>query len=157
MSASLLDSVLDSTEVRLLNDIAMVGAGAGPAALAQTEQIFRSLMLLRPQRDFAYIGLACAFINQQRPDDAVRTLEQGLRIMQSAEPAAASGKTSPDLAMVQAFLALALLMAKRTAEAMASLHTLLATSDHAPARRMARGLLGLPPDEPAQPHRPWHP
>lgn len=135
--------VLDSADVRLLNEIAMIGAGAGASVRSQTEQIFQGLMALRPERDFPYIGLASAHINQQRPDEAVRVLERGLRIMLTSE------KQPPptDLAMVKAFLGLALLMSRRTAEAVALLQTLLKDTQHPPAVRIARGLLGLPQED----------
>ena len=129
------DEILAPADVQLLTQIGMVGAGAGIAG--PTDALFRGLMTLRPQRDFAYIGLASLHLNQRRPDEAARVLEQGLRIM--GDKAADS-----DRAMVQAFMGLALIMGKRTAEAMALLKTLLADSHHEPARRIARGLMGLP-------------
>jgi hypothetical protein len=52
------------------------------------------------------------------------------------------------MAMVQVFLALGLLMSRRTAEAVALLQKLIKTTEHPPALRMARGLLGLPVNEP---------
>lgn len=128
--------VLQSEDVRLLTQLGMVGAGAG--IKDATEALFRGLMTLRPQRDFAYIGLASLHLNQRRPEEAVRVLEQGLRVMVSGQA------DDSDLAMVQAFLGLTLIMSKRTAEAMALLKTLLANSQHEPALRMARGLMGLP-------------
>ncbi len=139
------DAVLAGDDVRLIHEIGMLGAGAGASALSSTEQIFQALMLLRPQRDFGYIGMACAYINQQRPDEAAQVLEKGLRVMRSSAPAA----EPEDLAMVQVFLALALLMSRRTAEAVALLQQLIKTTEHPPALRMARGLLGLPADEPS--------
>jgi hypothetical protein len=138
------DTVLAGDDVRLLHEIGMLGAGAGASALNSTEQIFRALMLLRPQRDFGYIGMACAYINQQRPDEAVQVLEKGLLVMKSSAPAA----EAEDMAMVQVFLALGLLMSRRTAEAVALLQKLIKTTEHPPALRMARGLLGLPVNEP---------
>lgn len=129
------DEILAAADVRLLTQVGMVGAGAGMASA--TETLFRGLMALRPQRDFAYIGLASLHLNQRRPDEAARVLEQGLRVM-------GSKAADSDRAMVQAFLGLALIMGKRTAEAMSLLKALLAESRHEPAQRIARGLMGLP-------------
>lgn len=132
--------LLSGDDMRLLTEIGMLGAGAGLPLRASTETLFRKLMVLRPSRDFAYIGLACTYLNLGRPDDAVRVLERGLQIMDST----ADDTPTSDRAMVQAFLGMALLMARRTAEAMALLNTLAQNCQHGPALRMARGLLGLP-------------
>ena len=140
MSQSAMPEVLQASDLRLLTEIGMLGAGAGASLSGCTRSLFEGLMTLRPARDFGYIGLACSHLNHQRPEDAVRVLEQGLRIMDSsgAEP------QGEDVAMVKAFLGMALLMARRTAEALALLESVCNSTQHLPALRMSQGLLGLP-------------
>jgi|LauGreDrversion4_2_1035121.scaffolds.fasta_scaffold98703_3 hypothetical protein len=131
---------LEASDVRLLTEIGMVGAGGGSRLAAAVEQLFGALMVLRPERDFPYIGQASAYLNQARPDDAVRVLERGLRIM------AVQTQAQDDRDMVRAFLGLALFMGRRTAEATATLQLLLREGQNPQALRMARGLMGLPID-----------
>jgi hypothetical protein len=142
----LIQAVLPAEDIRLLTELGMLGAGAGVTLHPQTSVLFHNLMVLRPERDFPYVGMACAHLNLQRPEEAVRVLEQGLRIMCSA------GNTPDDhdVAMVQAFLGMALLMVKRTSEALTLLEAIVANSEHPPALRMAQALLGLPITEPSQ-------
>ena len=129
---------MDSADVRMLTEIGMIGAGAGGTLLREVEQLFRGLMVLRPQRDFPYLGLATAYLNQQRPDDAVLVLEQGLRVMHTGQD-----HDHADRSMVQVFHGMALLMARRTAEATQVLQALSQTTRHEPALRLARSLLGI--------------
>lgn len=134
------EDVLAPQDLHLLSEIGMLGAGAGAALRPPTQTVFQGLMQLRPGRDFGYIGMACTHFNAGQPDEAARVLEQAVAIMtgNGAEP------QGSDVSMVKAFLGLALLMARRTAEALALLEALRHSSKHPPALRMAHGLLGLP-------------
>lgn len=136
--------LLAPDELRLLSEIGMLGAGAGLALRPAARTVFQGLMRLRPGRDYGYIGLACTHFNAGEPDEAARVLEQAVGILgsQGADP------RGSDVSMVKAFLGLALLMARRTAEALALLEALRQNSLHPPAVRMAQGLLGLPTHEP---------
>ena len=132
--------ILPGNDIRLLTEIGMLGAGAGSALQEASQTVFKSLMQLRPARDFGYIGLACVHFNARQPEEAVRVLEQGLAIMTSS----GADPKGNEAAMVKAFLGMALLMARRTGEALALLEALRHTCVHPPALRMAHGLLGLP-------------
>ena len=132
--------VLAAQDLRLLSEIGMLGAGAGAALRPAAQALFQGLIQLRPARDFGYIGMACTHFNAGQADEAARVLEQAVAILASngADP------QGSDVSMVKAFLGLALLMAKRTSEALALLEALRHSSRHPPALRMAHGLLGLP-------------
>ncbi len=133
---------LDSHEIRLLTEIGMVGAGAGARLAPAVSQLFEALMVLRPGRDFPYVGQATAWLNQGRPEEAARVLERGLKI------ACTNSDSGNDRDLLQAFLGLALLMSKRTAQAQQLLRQLLAQGRDPQALRMARGLMGLPLEQP---------
>jgi hypothetical protein len=137
------EDVLQAADIQLLTQIGLLGAGAGKTLHAATHQLFHGLMVLRPERDFAYIGMACAHLNLQHPEDAVHVLEQGLRVMRCA----GHDPKSEDIAMVQAFLGMTLLMVRRTSEALALLDTVVTNNVSPPALRMAQALLGLPHTE----------
>jgi hypothetical protein len=132
--------ILAPDDIRLLTELGMLGAGAGQSLAGTTQTLFGALTRLRPARDFGFIGLASMHLNAHRPDDAVRVLEQAQGIMLSA----GADPHGSDVSMVKAFLGMALLMSRRTAEALALLESLRSTSQHPPALRMAHGLLGLP-------------
>lgn len=135
--------------VRLLAEVAYLGA-ASPRLFPDTERLFRQLMVLRPRRAFAYIGLASALLNRQRAEEAAQIMALGC-----AQQAADWGPDAPDAdsfdpvedpAMMQVFHGMCLLAARRTAEGQQTLGTLLESCDHPQAVRIARGLLGLPID-----------
>jgi Flp pilus assembly protein TadD len=114
-------------QVRTLTEIGMMAAGYGYTAEAIT--IFESLRVLRPQRPFAYVGLAVASLNSGKPEEAVRVLErEGL--------AACPGDGD-----IRAFLGLALQLAQRPSDARRVLEALLAEQPEGEAARMARALL----------------
>lgn len=129
--------LLEPQDIRLLTEIGMLGAGAGAPLAAPVEQLFSALMVLRPDRDFPYIGQAVACFNQGRPDQAVAVLERGLSLAQA----------QADRDLLSAFLGLGLLMARRTAEGQRRLQQLLQGDCEPGARRMACALLGLPVQE----------
>ncbi|MBH1965541.1 MAG: hypothetical protein I8H77_14460 [Comamonadaceae bacterium] len=86
-------------ELRLLTEIGFLASGAGDVARA--EIIFGALLLLRPERAFAHVGLATALMNAGRAADAVTHL--------------ASARIPPgeDADMVGAIYAIALQLAGR--------------------------------------------
>jgi hypothetical protein len=135
---------LESQDIRLLMDIGMLGAGAGQPLHEPVERLFSALMRLRPDRDFAYIGQATAWMNQGRGVEAAEVLERGLRMVKSSTRAG----SDQDADMLMAFRGLALFMARHSAEATGQLQELLRTGSNPQALRMARGLMGLPLDEP---------
>ena len=133
-------SLLETPDIRLLMGIGMLGAGAGKALHEPVEQLFSALMRLRPDRDFAYIGQATAWMNQGRGDEAAAVLERGLRMVKaSTRPG-----SDQDADMLMAFRGLALFMARHSAEATGQLQQLLRTGSNPQALRMAKGLMGLP-------------
>jgi len=118
---------LTPEQVRTLTEIGMMAAGHGYTAEATA--IFESLRVLRPNRPFAYVGLAVTSMNSGKPDEAVRVLEsEGL--------AACPGDGD-----IRAFLGLALTLSQRSAEARRVLEALLAEQPEAESARMARALL----------------
>jgi hypothetical protein len=143
------DPVLSSEEVRLLTEIGFM-AGASPILRAETEQLFRQLMVLRPRRAFPCIGLASACLNRGRVDEAASVMAEGVRRQRAPwgeePPDSDSFDSREDPAMMQVFHGLCLLAARRTAEGEQVLGSLLESCDHPPAARLARGLLGLPVD-----------
>lgn len=68
--------VLSSDEIRRLTEIGFVAAGRGDVARAQ--RIFAPLLMLRPKRAFPRIGLAMAWLNFRRPQEAARVLAEGV-------------------------------------------------------------------------------
>ena len=139
---------LDASDVQLLTEIAFLAAGAG--LVAQAVQVFESLATLRPQRAFAYIGLATVHLNGKRADDAVAVLDRGRRLL--ASPAGVGCDTLPppaqdpvlaeDRAMLAAFQGVALQLAQRTAESKRALRQALALCDSGAAGQLARRMLG---------------
>ena len=129
--------VLTEADVRLITVIGFLGSGAG--LWRQAHQIFDALAALRPYRDFPYIGLATLYLNQQKPDQAVRLLEQ-VRKLLAANPDA----TQEDQAMLAAFHAVALQCAQRTSESQQILQSVLQMGYHSNAAiRIARAMLGI--------------
>lgn len=117
-------------QVRTLTEVGMMAAGHGYTAEATA--IFESLRVLRPQRPFAYVGLAVTSLNSGKPEEAVRVLErEGL-------------VACPGDGEIRAFLGLALRLAQRPAEAQRVLEALLAEQPEADGARLARALLSGP-------------
>jgi tetratricopeptide (TPR) repeat protein len=94
------------------------------ADVRRAEVLFGALEVIRPQAAFAYIGLAMAYLNAGRADDAVQVLDRGLRNC--------ALECQPEL---HSFRGLALSFAGRTSE---SVRALEAAGSH----RLARTLLG---------------
>jgi len=65
-------SLPDSDDIRLLTEIGFLASARGDVARA--EVIFGALLLLRPDKAFAHLGLATALMNARRPGDAATHL-----------------------------------------------------------------------------------
>lgn len=110
-----LSSLPDRDDIRLLTEIGFLASGAGDVARA--EVIFGALLLLRPDRAFAHVGLATALMNAGRAADAVTHLE-GARI-----------PPGEDADMVGAMYAIALQLAGRPNQSQAVSRKLADQSD----------------------------
>ncbi len=129
--------VLTEAEVRLITEIGFLGSGAGLWQVAQ--QLFEALAVLRPHRDFPYIGLATLLLNQQKPEEAVQILEKARQWL-ATQPEVGG----EDLAMLAAFHGVALHCARRTAESQQILLSVVQMGYHStPALRIARTMLGM--------------
>lgn len=112
---------LDSDEIRLLTAVGFLASARGDAC--RGELIFSALEKIRPAAAYCFVGLAIAYLNAARADDAVRVLQRGL------------GNVKPeDLDDVHAFLGLALHLA---GHASASVRALEASQTP-----LARAMLG---------------
>ena len=96
----------------------------------RAEVIFGALLRLRPQRAFAPIGLAMAYANVGRYDDAAATLERALGAVNDSE----------ERAEIEAFRGFVLHLGGRMSE---SLRALRAAGSVSLAQRM----LGLEPSD----------
>jgi len=126
----------DSQDVRLLTEIGFLAAVKGDVMRA--EKIFSALLLFRPGKAFAHVGLAVALMNAGRAGDAVAHLT------------AATPDPGEDAEMVQTMLGLALQLDGRSHQSQQVLRKLVgppaacnAASDSA---RLARKLLGEHPE-----------
>lgn len=113
-------ALLDSEAIRSLTEVGFLAAAR--REVRRAERIFGALELARPQAVFAYVGLASAYLNAGRPDEAVAVLDRGLRV--------ADAQVRGEL---HAFRGLALHAAGRNAE---SLRALQRAGDIPLARRM---------------------
>ena len=96
-------NLLDANEVRLLTEVGFLAAAR--ADVKRAEVIFSALERVRPDRIFAYVGLAMAYLNAGRADEAAQVLGRGAGLVNSQE--------AP---VLEAVWALALQMAGRSAE-----------------------------------------
>ena len=78
---------------------------AARADVKRAEVVFRALERIRPDRNFAYVGLAMAYLNAGRADEAAQALGRGAGLVKAQE--------AP---ILEAVWALALQMAGRSAE-----------------------------------------
>jgi predicted Zn-dependent protease len=83
---------------------------AARADVKHAETIFGALALLRPDRNFSYIGLAMAYLNSDRHEEAVGVLARGEKVVRVQ-----------DKSELHSVRALALQMAGRTAESLRAL------------------------------------
>lgn len=123
--------LLETEDVQLLTRIGFIAAGR--ADVKRAEVIFGALSRVRPERAFAYVGLAVACLNAGRAADAVAHLEK-------AQPAAGE-----EADMVRAFLGLSLQLDARASEATRVLRQLASTpNDTEPTEgaALAKRLLG---------------
>lgn len=119
-----------ASDVQLLTQIGFVAAGEGDTK--QASAIFAGLQALRPQRAFAWVGEATAWLNAGKPAEAVRCL----RTFQALP--------GQELDMVQAFLGLALQLDGQRQASLRILQT-LASQSVSPATEgmlLARQILG---------------
>ena len=93
-------TILESHDVRLLTGVGFLAAARGD--VRRSEVIFGALERIRPAGAYCYVGLAMAYLNAGRGDDAVQVLQRGLS---AVEP--------DDQGDVQAFRGLALQLAGR--------------------------------------------
>ncbi len=100
---------LSSEEIKLLTEVGFLAASRGDTKRAKG--IFSGLQQLRPQRAFAYIGLAVALMNTGRHDEAATLLTNAVERVDSDERDE-----------VNAFLGFALQLAGRTSESLRALH-----------------------------------
>lgn len=124
----LVTSPLSSEEIKLLTEVGFLAASRGDAKRAKG--IFIGLQKLRPQRAFAYVGLAVALMNTGRHDEAATLLTNAVERVDLEE----QGE-------VNAFLGLALQLAGRTSESLRALHA-------ASECRLAQVMLGQCTAEP---------
>lgn len=61
-------------DLHMLVEVGFLGAAQGDVPRA--ERIFKALALVRPDRAYPLIGLAVAYLNARRANDAVRLLER---------------------------------------------------------------------------------
>jgi predicted Zn-dependent protease len=120
-----MDLEISAESLRRLLEIGYVAAGNGRFSDAET--IFRGVAAVRPGSSAPVIGRAVAALNRGAASEAVVLLE-------------AERNRSPDDAMVQAFLGLALQSAGRNAEGAATLAAVMESADPL-AATMARSLL----------------
>ncbi|MGI4847217.1 MAG: tetratricopeptide repeat protein [Janthinobacterium lividum] len=130
-SAGAVAPVLRPEEIRMLAEIGFMGCGAGHTGAARL--LFEGLRNLRPQRAFAYIGMAMSRLEAGDHDEAVRILrEEGLR-------------NNPGDDELLVYLGLALRLANRSAESTRVLRQVLdQNTAQTPELRLARRLLGEP-------------
>ena len=120
-------SLLDANEVRLLTEVGFLAAAR--ADVQRAEAIFGALAVLRPDRNFPYIGLAMAYLNADRRDDAVQALDRGAPLVRE-----------DDQGELQSVRALALQLAGRAGESQRALQA-------AGASPLAQALQGNSPEQ----------
>ena len=115
--------MLESEDIRLLTEVGFLASSN--ADIARAEAIFGILRELRKTSSFPYIGLAMAYLNAGKAEDAVRSLELAADVVAS--------DVRPEL---DAFRGLALQMAGRLSESKKALAS-------AGSHRLAQAMLGL--------------
>ncbi|MET1115649.1 MAG: hypothetical protein ABWY08_11960 [Comamonas sp.] len=124
----------DPADIRLLTQVGFLAAGHGDAPRAL--HIFDALAVLRPNRAFAFVGLACALMNAGRAAEAVQRL-QALHLPEG-----------PERDMLHAFQALALQLAGRASESTQLLRQIAARVPQEPpsdGAQLAARMLGQNP------------
>lgn len=94
---------LQPEEIKLLTEVGFLAGARGD--LKSARRIFGALEMCRPHAPFPYVGLAMALINRRQHDEAVLTLDRGLRLVDPS-----------DAASLHAIRGLALQMAGRSSE-----------------------------------------
>jgi thioredoxin-like negative regulator of GroEL len=116
---------------RLLTEIGFLASAVGN--IPGAEAIFAALSLLQPHKPAPYAGLAVAYLNRQRANDAVAVLDKGVLAVDLE-----------DAAELLAVRALALQLAGRAAESQRALR------DN-PQTALSRAMLGIA--ETTHPHQ----
>lgn len=112
---------LQPEEIRMLTEVGFLAGARGDLESART--IFHALKLCRPSSPSPYIGLAMALANRREHDEALRTLDRGLAMVDSKE-----------VAELQAVRALVLSLAGRGSECG---RAMTAAGDHPLVRALA--------------------
>ena len=141
--------MLSASEIRLLTEIGFVAAGRG--WLDQARKIFNSLILLRPDRAFPYIGMGLALINAGQASEAVALLDRATAVLRNAQPGAANAALvadglQDDRSIVTAYYGIALRFSGRQADSDRVFRDLSTLPSSDPAGRIARSMLGISPD-----------
>lgn len=100
--------LIEPADIRLLTEVGFLAAAR--ADVKRAEAIFSALALLRPDRSFAYVGLAMAYLNSDRPEEAVALLARAIPVVREQ-----------DQSELQSVRALALQLAGRSAESLRAL------------------------------------
>ena len=74
---------LDAVAIRRLTEVGFLAAAR--REVRRAERIFGALELSRPRASFPYVGLACAYLNAGRPEDALAVLDRGLRLADESQ------------------------------------------------------------------------
>lgn len=132
-------SLPDSADIRLLTEIGFLASALGDVRHA--EPIFSALLLLRPDKAFAHVGLATALMNARRPGDAASRL------------ASARIPSGADADLVQAMHGLALQLDGQVSQSQRVLQGVADQADGpegpSDGKRLARKLLGQDSPGPA--------
>lgn len=121
----------DASDVQLLTQVGFLAAGRGDVTRAL--RIFEALAVLRPDRAFAFVGLASALMNAGRASEAAQRLQS------------VSLPTGPEADMLNSFRSLALQLAGRPGESTYLLRQIVTRSRHTTASEgalLASRLLG---------------
>lgn len=142
-------AVLTAEEVRLLTAVGFVAAGRGDVARA--ERIFKGLKATRPTRAFPYIGLAMAYMNSRRVEEAMQVFQDGAQALgghRGSKSDSLLGGAHADDSVLQneyrellAFRGLLLQLAGRNHESHLDLQA--AAAGIGPGGTLARRMLGL--------------
>jgi hypothetical protein len=130
------ESVLRSDELKLLTEVGFLALNCASPVMAA--RVFDPLAKVVPQRAYAWVGLAYAYLNAAQPGEAVRVLERARGIMRPDE------SSDEDIALVTALLGFALHHARRQGECVKLLATLIHRPADDPGGRIARSLMGVP-------------
>lgn len=130
-------AVLTAEEIRLLTALGFVAAGRGDVGRA--ERVFKGLRAVRPTRAFPYIGLAMAYMNVRRVDDALQVFNEAAQAL--GIPDTEDSTLKDERVELRAFRGLVLQLAGRHHESQLDLHASVA--GQGPGATLARRMLGV--------------